>query len=79
MAMVPRPRHSKPLPRPYPSWPVWGPAFRQMSGVNAGEVQMRIANLNRYLESLRAKLRPWGGAGKQARIIAPVCMVVYPS
>lgn len=35
--------------------PVWGPVFRQMSGGHEGEVQMRIANLNRYLESLQTK------------------------
>jgi mono/diheme cytochrome c family protein len=35
--------------------PVWGPVFRQMSGGDEGQVQMRIANLNRYLESLQAK------------------------
>jgi mono/diheme cytochrome c family protein len=35
--------------------PIWGPVFRQMSGGHEGEVTMRIANLNRYLESLQAK------------------------
>ncbi len=35
--------------------PVWGPLFRQLSGGNETEVQMRIANLNRYLESLQVK------------------------
>jgi mono/diheme cytochrome c family protein len=35
--------------------PVWGPVFRQMSGGHDAEVQMRIANLNRYMESLQAK------------------------
>jgi mono/diheme cytochrome c family protein len=35
--------------------PVWGPVFRQMAGGHDAEVQMRIANLNRYLESLQVK------------------------
>ncbi len=35
--------------------PVWGPVFRQMSGGREAEVTMRIANLNRYMESLQAK------------------------
>jgi mono/diheme cytochrome c family protein len=35
--------------------PVWGPVFRQMSGGDEGQVTMRIANLNRYLESLQTK------------------------
>jgi hypothetical protein len=34
---------------------VWGPVFRQMAGGHEAEVQMRIANLNRYLESLQVK------------------------
>jgi mono/diheme cytochrome c family protein len=35
--------------------PVWGPVFRQMSGGDEGQVTMRIANLNRYLESVQTK------------------------
>jgi len=35
--------------------PVWGPVFRQMARGDAAEVQMRIANLNRYLETLQVK------------------------
>jgi mono/diheme cytochrome c family protein len=35
--------------------PVWGKVFWSMSGGHAGEVQQRIANLNRYIESLQVK------------------------
>ncbi|MGA3092024.1 MAG: cytochrome c [Terriglobales bacterium] len=35
--------------------PVWGPVFWKMSGGREEVVQQRIANLNRYLESLQAK------------------------
>jgi mono/diheme cytochrome c family protein len=35
--------------------PVWGVVFWSMSGGHAGEVQQRVANLNRYIESLQAK------------------------
>lgn len=35
--------------------PVWGPIFYRMSGGSQGEVDQRIANLNRYIESLQAK------------------------
>jgi mono/diheme cytochrome c family protein len=35
--------------------PVWGPVFWRMSGGHEELVQQRIANLNRYLESLQAK------------------------
>ena len=35
--------------------PVWGPVFWRMSQGHEEQVQMRIANLNRYLESLQAK------------------------
>jgi len=35
--------------------PVWGPVFWRMSGGHEEQVQMRIANLNRYLESLQEK------------------------
>jgi mono/diheme cytochrome c family protein len=35
--------------------PVWGPIFFQMSQGHESEVQMRIANLNHYVESLQAK------------------------
>jgi mono/diheme cytochrome c family protein len=35
--------------------PVWGPVFWKMSGGHEELVQERIANLNRYLESLQVK------------------------
>jgi mono/diheme cytochrome c family protein len=35
--------------------PVWGPVFWRMSGGHEEVVQQRIANLNRYLETLQAK------------------------
>ena len=35
--------------------PVWGPIFWKMSHGNAGEVQQRIANLSKYIESLQVK------------------------
>jgi mono/diheme cytochrome c family protein len=35
--------------------PVWGPVFWRMSQGHEEQVQMRIANLNRYLESLQEK------------------------
>jgi mono/diheme cytochrome c family protein len=35
--------------------PVWGPVFWRISQGNAAEQQQRIANLNRYVESLQAK------------------------
>jgi mono/diheme cytochrome c family protein len=35
--------------------PVWGPVFWRMSGGHEELVQQRIANLNRYLETLQAK------------------------
>jgi mono/diheme cytochrome c family protein len=35
--------------------PVWGPVFRKLSQGHEGEMQQRIANLNRYIESLQAK------------------------
>jgi mono/diheme cytochrome c family protein len=35
--------------------PVWGPVFWAMSQGNAGEVQQRIANLTKFVESLQAK------------------------
>jgi len=35
--------------------PVWGPVFWRMSGGHDEVVQQRIANLNRYLESLQVK------------------------
>jgi mono/diheme cytochrome c family protein len=34
--------------------PVWGAVFWKMSGGHEGEVQQRIVNLNRYIESLQA-------------------------
>jgi len=35
--------------------PVWGPVFWKMSQGHEVEVQQRIANLSRYIESLQAK------------------------
>jgi mono/diheme cytochrome c family protein len=35
--------------------PVWGPVFWKLSQGHEGEMQQRIANLNRYIESLQAK------------------------
>lgn len=35
--------------------PVWGPVFWNLSQGHEGQVQMRIANLNKYLESLQEK------------------------
>lgn len=35
--------------------PVWGPVFRQMSQGREGEMQQRIANLTKYVESLQEK------------------------
>lgn len=35
--------------------PVWGPVFRTISGGHEEIVNLRIDNLNRYLESLQAK------------------------
>ena len=35
--------------------PVWGPLFRTVGKTDDAIVQMRIANLNTYLESLQAK------------------------
>jgi hypothetical protein len=35
--------------------PVWGPVFWRLSQGHEEQVQMRIANLNRYLESLQEK------------------------
>lgn len=35
--------------------PVWGPIFFRMSQGHESEVQMRIANLNHYIESLQVK------------------------
>jgi len=35
--------------------PVWGRVFWRMSPGDAGQVNLRIANLNRYLESLQVK------------------------
>ena len=35
--------------------PVWGPVFWKMSQGHEVEVQQRVANLNRYIESLQAK------------------------
>jgi mono/diheme cytochrome c family protein len=35
--------------------PVWGPVFWHMSQGHESEMQQRIANLSRYIESLQAK------------------------
>jgi mono/diheme cytochrome c family protein len=35
--------------------PVWGSLFWQMSQGHSSEVQLRVTNLNRYIESLQAK------------------------
>jgi len=35
--------------------PVWGPVFWKMSQGHEEQLQMRIANLNKYIESLQAK------------------------
>ena len=35
--------------------PVWGPVFWRMSQGHEEQVQMRIANLNKYVESLQEK------------------------
>lgn len=35
--------------------PIWGPVFLRMSQGHEAEVQQRVANLTRYLESLQAK------------------------
>jgi mono/diheme cytochrome c family protein len=35
--------------------PVWGPVFWRLSQGHEEQVQMRIANLNRYLETLQEK------------------------
>ncbi len=35
--------------------PVWGRVFQSISGGHESEVVQRIANLNRYIESLQAK------------------------
>ncbi len=35
--------------------PVWGPVFWRMSQGHEAEVEQRIANLNRYIESLQSK------------------------
>jgi len=35
--------------------PVWGPVFLNMSQGHSSEVQQRISNLTKYIESLQAK------------------------
>jgi mono/diheme cytochrome c family protein len=35
--------------------PVWGKLFRSMSGGHEAEVQQRVANLSKYIESLQVK------------------------
>ena len=35
--------------------PVWGPVFRKVSGNHVGQVQLRVKNLNTYIESMQEK------------------------
>jgi hypothetical protein len=35
--------------------PIWGNLFRSMSEGHQAEVQQRLANLNKYIESLQKK------------------------
>ena len=35
--------------------PIWGHLFRSMSGGHESEVQQRVANLNKYIETLQKK------------------------
>jgi hypothetical protein len=35
--------------------PVWGPVFLQMGTHDAAQVQLRIRNLTKYLESIQQK------------------------
>jgi hypothetical protein len=35
--------------------PVWGTLFWDLSGGHEGEVQQRVANLSKYIESLQGK------------------------
>jgi len=35
--------------------PVWGDLFWRMSQGHTSEVQLRVSNLNNYIESLQAK------------------------
>jgi len=35
--------------------PVWGPLFRSISGGHEGEVEQRVTNLTKYIETLQAK------------------------
>jgi len=35
--------------------PIWGPIFRQTSQGHVSEVELRIANLSKYVESLQVK------------------------
>jgi mono/diheme cytochrome c family protein len=35
--------------------PIWGPLFRSVAGGHESEVQQRISNLSKYVESLQAK------------------------
>jgi len=35
--------------------PVWGPVFRSLSAGEQGDVELRVANLTKYIESLQAK------------------------
>ena len=38
-----------------PEMPVWGPLFSEVSGRDPAIVQMRVANLVRYIESIQEK------------------------
>jgi len=46
---------TKLIPHGDQEMPVWGPVFWRVSQGNDAEYQQRIANLNRYLESLQVK------------------------
>lgn len=35
--------------------PVWGPVFRSLSGGSQANVELRVANLTKYIETLQAK------------------------
>ena len=35
--------------------PIWGPVFRSLSGGNQAQVDLRVSNLAKYIESLQAK------------------------
>lgn len=35
--------------------PIWGPVFRNISGGSQSQVELRVANLTKYIETLQAK------------------------